>query len=58
MFFDLKSFAMIFSYYPENLANFIKFKKQKLETTEIKHLVTGLLRGIDYLHQNGVDTPG
>lgn len=47
---------MIFSYYPENLANFIKFKKQKLEITEIKHLVTGLLRGIDYLHQNGVET--
>jgi serine/threonine protein kinase len=54
VFFDLKSFGMIFSYYPDNLANYIKQRKQKIEISEIRQLIAGLLKGVDYLHQNGV----
>jgi serine/threonine protein kinase len=45
---------MIFAYHPYNLRTFLTKKAGNITLEESKKLMKGILKGVDYLHSNGV----
>lgn len=56
VYFDHHNFAMIFEYHPWSLLDFVRARRTTSVTylEECRHMMQGILRGLDCLHRSGV----
>jgi serine/threonine protein kinase len=45
---------MIFDYYPVNLINYVAENRHSMNMEDFKRIMIGVIKGVDYLHRNGV----